>query len=77
MRGEGLQVEGLIGDPNPVVAVKDLWDPLRFDEVVVSTLPTDLSRQNATQFERAFESRCGASRYFAATQQPLSWLVPP
>jgi hypothetical protein len=45
MRAAGLEnVEGRVGDPDPVVAVMDVWDPLKFDEVIVSTLPTGSSR---------------------------------
>jgi hypothetical protein len=45
MRAAGLEnVEGRVGDPDPVVAVMEVWDPMRFDEVVVSTLPTGSSR---------------------------------
>jgi hypothetical protein len=45
MREAGLKnVEGKVGDPDPVVAVMDMWDPMKFDEIVVSTLPTGSSR---------------------------------
>ena len=45
MREAGLEnVEGKVGDPDPVVAVMDMWDPMKFDEVIVSTLPTGSSR---------------------------------
>jgi hypothetical protein len=45
MREAGLDsVEGKVGDPDPVVAVMDMWDPLKFDEIIVSTLPTGSSR---------------------------------
>lgn len=45
MRDAGLDnVDGKVGDPDPVVAVMDLWDPMKFDEVIVSTLPTGSSR---------------------------------
>jgi hypothetical protein len=45
MRARGLEsVDGSVGDPDPVVAVMEVWDPMRFDEVVVSTLPTGSSR---------------------------------
>jgi len=45
MRAAGLEnVEGRVGDPDPVVAVMDVWDPMKFDEVIVSTLPTGSSR---------------------------------
>jgi hypothetical protein len=44
MREAGLDVEGKVGDPDPVVAVMDVWDPMKFDEIIVSTLPTGSSR---------------------------------
>jgi hypothetical protein len=45
MRDAGLDnVEGSVGDPDPVVAVMDVWDPMKFDDIVVSTLPTGSSR---------------------------------
>ena len=45
MRAAGLDnVEGRVGNPDPVVAVMDLWDPMKFDEIIVSTLPTGSSR---------------------------------
>ena len=45
MRDAGLEnVEGKVGDPDPVVAVMETWDPMKFDEIIVSTLPTGSSR---------------------------------
>jgi hypothetical protein len=45
MRDGGLEkVEGTVADPDPIVAVMDVWDPMKFDEIVVSTLPTGSSR---------------------------------
>jgi hypothetical protein len=45
MREAGLEnVEGRVGDPDPVVAVMETWDPMKFDEIIVSTLPTGSSR---------------------------------
>src|SRR5215213_7881463 len=45
MRAAGLDnVDGSVGDPDPVVAVMDVWDPMKFDDIVVSTLPTGSSR---------------------------------
>jgi hypothetical protein len=40
----GLVVRGTVGDCDPLVAVGETWDPSRFDEVIVSTLPTHSSR---------------------------------
>src|SRR5262245_66370295 len=44
IRDAGLDVEGKVGDPDPVVAVMDIWDPMKFDEVIVSPLPSGSSR---------------------------------
>jgi hypothetical protein len=43
LRDAGLQVEGVLGDPDPALAVEQVWDPERFDEIIVSTLPARIS----------------------------------
>ena len=44
LRESGIEVEGIVGDADPVAAVEAVWDPDRFDEVIVATLPAQLSR---------------------------------
>jgi hypothetical protein len=44
MRAAGLEVQGQVGDSDPMNAVHDVWDPARFDEIFISTLPTRTSR---------------------------------
>jgi hypothetical protein len=44
LRDAGLDVDGLVGDPDPIVAVAETWKPGAFDEVVVSTLEREASR---------------------------------
>lgn len=44
LREAGLEVEGRVGDQDPLCAVQDAWDPTAFDEIVVSTLPTHASK---------------------------------
>lgn len=44
IRGEGIDVECALGDPDPVAAVQQTWDPERFDAVLVSTLPSRVSK---------------------------------
>jgi hypothetical protein len=39
----GGHVEGLIGDPDPLVAVREALERESFDEVIVSTLPARVS----------------------------------
>jgi hypothetical protein len=40
----GSQVEGLIGDPEPLAAIQDAINLEGFDEIIISTLPTRVSR---------------------------------
>lgn len=44
LRAAGLEAEGVVGAGDPVIAVTDAWDPKRYDEIVVSTLPTGVSK---------------------------------
>jgi hypothetical protein len=44
LKAEGIAVEGIVGHCEPIVAVQEVWDPRRFDEVIVATLPTGVSR---------------------------------
>lgn len=44
LRERGIEAESVEGEGDPIVAVQEVWDPCRFDEVVVSTLPTGTSR---------------------------------
>jgi hypothetical protein len=44
LRGAGLEVTGEVGDRDPIVAVSEAWDPRRYDEIVVSTLPIGVSK---------------------------------
>jgi len=44
-RDAGLSdVDGTVGDQDPLVAVREEWDPQRYDEVIVSTLPGQASQ---------------------------------
>jgi hypothetical protein len=40
----GFEAKGVVGDPDPVVAVHEAWDPRAYDEVIVSTLPGQSSK---------------------------------
>jgi hypothetical protein len=44
LRERGIESDGVLGDADPVVAVQEVWDPGRFDEIVVSTFATGASR---------------------------------
>jgi hypothetical protein len=40
----GIESDGVLGDADPMVAVQEIWNPARFDEIVVSTFETGASR---------------------------------
>jgi hypothetical protein len=40
----GLRADGRVAHQDPVDAVSDAWDPTKFDEVIVSTLPGAASK---------------------------------
>ena len=44
LRGAGLEIEGEIGDPDPVAAVQDAANAKSYDEMIVSTLHKTVSR---------------------------------
>src|SRR3954452_6424945 len=44
IRSDGLEVDGEVGDPDPVAAVSDSAHAGNYDEVIVSTLPKHLSK---------------------------------
>ena len=44
LQSAGLEAEGSVGAADPIVAVTDAWDPKRYDEIIVSTLPMRLSK---------------------------------
>ncbi|HEY6761903.1 MAG TPA: hypothetical protein VI318_20560 [Baekduia sp.] len=44
LHAAGIEAEAMLGDVDPACAVIEVWDPRRWDEVMVSTLPTGTSR---------------------------------
>lgn len=44
LREAGLTADGALGDNDPFIAATEAWDPKRYDEIVVSTLPTSMSK---------------------------------
>jgi GABA permease len=71
LREAGVPVEGVVGDTDPIVAVQDAWDPRRFDEVIVATLPTGVPRWMASDLPHRVE-RLTAARvtHIVAVAQP-------
>lgn len=81
MRKAGLpKVTGRVGDPDPVVAAMEVWDPREFDEIVVSTLPTGVSRWLGLDLPRRLEKLTAVPVRHVVAQQPqaeVRWERPP
>ena len=71
MRESGLpKVTGKVGDPDPIVATMELWDPMQFDEIVVSTLPTGVSRWLGVDVPRRLEKLTSVPVRHVVSQPP-------
>ena len=79
LREAGVPVEGAVGDTDPLVAVQDAWDPRRFDEVIVVTLPTGISRWMAADLPHRVERLTAArvSHIVAAPPAAPAHAAPP
>ena len=60
LREEGLTAEGAVGHADPVIAVTDAWDPKRYDEIIISTLPLDVSKWLSAGVPQRIERLTGA-----------------
>jgi hypothetical protein len=69
----GVPIEGIVGDTDPLVAVQDVWDPRRFDEVIVVTLPTGFSHWMAADLPHRIERLTSARvAHIVAAPQPAA-----
>ncbi|TMK41302.1 MAG: hypothetical protein E6G56_05440 [Actinobacteria bacterium] len=60
IRDAGLEIKGSVGVSDPVAAVQEIWSPAEFDEVLVSTLPTDTSKWLRINLPHRIERLTGA-----------------
>jgi len=81
LRDAGLpKVTGRVGDPDPIVATMEVWDPMEFDEIVVSTLPTGTSRWLGLDLPHRLERLTSVSVRHVVSQPPrrqVRWERPP
>ncbi|MGO9751629.1 MAG: hypothetical protein ACLP8S_28370 [Solirubrobacteraceae bacterium] len=59
LSGAGIEMHTVCGAADPFEAVKAIWDPQHFDEVIVSTLPEHLSRWLRIDLPRRVEQLTG------------------
>ena len=70
MRAAGLEVNGTVGDHDPLAAIDAVWDPTRFDEVVISTLPTGVSKWLQVDLPHRAERATGVQVTHVVAQPP-------
>jgi hypothetical protein len=78
-REAGLEADGQVGDSDPSTAVSDVWDPRKFDEVVVSTLAGTASRWLALDLPHRLErmTGCKVTHVVAKPKRALHVVHPP
>ena len=77
-RAEGLEADGIVGDSDPVHALVEAWDPRRYDEVIVSTLPGASSRWLRFDFPHRVAQITGAPvTHVVAMDRPAAVGGPP
>jgi hypothetical protein len=60
LRDAGFEADARSGDRDPLHAVLEAWEPARFDEIIVLTLPAATSRWLASGLPRRIERATGA-----------------
>jgi hypothetical protein len=58
-RKAGLEVDGVVGDHDPIAAVTDEFDPQKYDEIMISTLPTGVSKWLQVDLPHRIEKSTG------------------
>ena len=66
----GIEAQGQVVRGDPVEAVHEVWDAAAFDEIVVSTLPTGVSKWLRIDVPHRLEKLTGASVQHVETAPP-------
>lgn len=69
-RVAGLEADGAVGHSDPFVAATDAWDPKRYDEIIVSTLPIGVSKWLPSGLPARIAAATGALVTHVASQPP-------
>jgi hypothetical protein len=79
LRSAGLDADGSVGAADPIVAVTDAWDPKRYDEIIVSTLPLRLSKWLHAGLPERIERLTGApvTHVISQPEKPAVAVAPP
>jgi hypothetical protein len=70
LRSAGLDIEGRVGSSDPIIAVSDEWDPRTYDEIILSTLPTSISKWLHAGLPERVERLTGARVTHVVSEPP-------
>lgn len=70
LRAAGVEADGAVGDSDPVVAVISAWDPRRYDEIIIATLPMRVSKWLHAGLPERIERITGCSVTHVIAQPP-------
>ena len=76
LRDAGIETEVIVGDADPVCAVLEIWDPRRWDAVVVSTWRVGASGWLRTDVPRRIRRAADARVIHVESRPPRPELVP-
>jgi hypothetical protein len=77
-REAGFEPKGICGDPDPVVALHEAWDPRAYDEVIVSTLSGQSSKWLQFDLPHRVAQITGLHvRHVASRERPQPRTSPP
>jgi hypothetical protein len=72
-RAAGIErCEGVVCDPVPLEALAEVWDPMRHDEVIVSTLPGQSSKWIRSDLPHAVARYTGVSVLHVVAHDPAA-----
>lgn len=57
LRAEGVEADGELGDPDPLTAIDEVLAAQQFDEIIISMLPSGVSRWLGMDLPRQAERR--------------------
>ena len=75
LREEGLEADGVLGHPDPFIAVIEVWDPRQYDEIIVSTLPLGVSKWLRAGLPERVERTTGAWVEHVVSEPPSRTLA--
>jgi hypothetical protein len=71
LREAGLEIDGQVGDTDPILAVAEVFTPTRFDEAIVSTLPPGVSQWLQVDLPHRIEKMTGLPTTHVVAQPPV------